>query len=34
MSPEWWTHATSSALTFSGVICVSGEWRVPPGLPP
>jgi hypothetical protein len=27
----WYTHATSSRLTLAGVICVSGEKRIPPG---
>jgi hypothetical protein len=27
----WYTHATFSFPTFSGVISVSGEKRMPPG---
>jgi hypothetical protein len=27
----WYVHATSSWSTFSGVTCVAGENRMPPG---
>ncbi len=33
-SPVRYVQATSSADTFAGEICVSGEKRVPPGVPP
>jgi hypothetical protein len=33
-SPVWKVHATCSRPTFAGDICVSGEYRVPPGSPP
>jgi len=33
-SPVWKLQASSSRPTFSRVICVSGEWRVPPRSPP